>query len=414
MNFLTNFPNENTLFEKFSLKENPPFSLVNGHIHTPYSFSSFSSIPQALELARNEKVSVLGINDFYVTDGYGEFHTEALKSKVFPLFNIEFMALQKDLQTAGVKVNDPNNPGRTYFSGKGLSYPVLFNDEDSRRLLQLKEGSNAQAKEMIRLLNLFLLAAGVPGHIDYTTVKARFARELVRERHIAKALRELIYSVYSREEDRHEALALLMGRKGLKLDLKDVAVVENEIRGALLKADGPAFVAEDDQAFYSLEEIQQLILNGGGIPCYPVLLDDKNGKFTDFEADWGKMASNLVHKRIYCIELIPGRNSLSILNDFVHFFHDKGFVILFGTEHNTPDLQPLSVSCRGQQPLTDELNRIGYEGACVIAAHQYLHAQGKEGYVTKDGVTAYSQRDYFVRLGQAVLTYFNDEFRTEN
>ena len=45
---------------------------VNAHLHTPYSFSAFESIDQALDMAAAEGVKVVGINDFYSTDGYKE------------------------------------------------------------------------------------------------------------------------------------------------------------------------------------------------------------------------------------------------------------------------------------------------------------------------------------------------------
>jgi hypothetical protein len=38
-----------------------------------------------------------------------------LKYKIFPLFNIEFMALQKDLQEQNIRVNDPANPSHLFF-----------------------------------------------------------------------------------------------------------------------------------------------------------------------------------------------------------------------------------------------------------------------------------------------------------
>ena len=47
---------------------------ANGHIHTPYSFSAFSDLDSLFLMAKNENVSLLGINDFYVTDGYSAFY----------------------------------------------------------------------------------------------------------------------------------------------------------------------------------------------------------------------------------------------------------------------------------------------------------------------------------------------------
>jgi len=78
----------------------------------------------------------------------------------------------------------------------------------------------------------------------------------------------------------------------------------------------------------------------------------------------------------------PGRNDFAILKDLVQFFRSKNFVISFGTEHNTPQLDPVKVSCRNGVEMDEELNRIGYEGACIIAAHQYLIAKGEEGFLS--------------------------------
>ncbi|MDP4183762.1 MAG: PHP domain-containing protein [Bacteroidota bacterium] len=412
MNFLSHFPDAKTLLERSSsFSQDPVVADVNGHIHTPFSFSSFDSIPQAFAMAVAEDVKILGINDFYVTDGYAEFYEEALKNKVFPLFNIEFMALQKELQASGIRVNDPNNPGRTYFSGKGLSFPLSFSNDAAQKLLQLKTESNLQTEEMVKRLNHHLKLVNVPIQIDFFTMKNQLARELVRERHIAKALRIAVYELYASDAERKSALTLIFKGKEPKSVLDDVAGIENEIRSALLKTGGPAFVEENDQAFFSLETVKDLIVNGGGIPCYPVLLDDSKGNFTDFEGDWGKMADYLASKGIYSVELIPGRNSQAVLLEFVRFFHSRGFVVLFGTEHNTPDLTPLTIVCRDKKPLSDELKKIGYEGACVVAAHQYCMAKGESGYVDKDGNSKFTQRDEFVKLGRAILSYYFNEFR---
>jgi hypothetical protein len=109
---------------------------------------------------------------------------------------------------------------------------------------------------------------------------------------------------------------------------------------------------------------------------------------------------------INCIELIPGRNDFKILKDFVEFFHKKGFIITFGTEHNTPEMMPLTVTTRGSVPLDDSLKKIAWEGACVIAAHQYLRADGRQGYVLPDGTHSIEQKNELVNLGQLVIEYF--------
>jgi hypothetical protein len=104
--------------------------------------------------------------------------------------------------------------------------------------------------------------------------------------------------------------------------------------------------------------------------------------------------------------LIPGRNDLRFLKQFVQFFHDNKFVITFGTEHNTPELTPLLITARGNQPLDAELKKISWEGASVIAAHQYLHAKREEGYVKIDGKANRERMDDFIELGKAVIEKF--------
>jgi hypothetical protein len=118
------------------------------------------------------------------------------------------------------------------------------------------------------------------------------------------------------------------------------------------------------------------------------------------------LLNELETRNIYCIELIPGRNDLTILKEFVNFFHENNYVITFGTEHNTPELRPIIVRARGNLPLDDELKRISWEGACVIAAHQYLHARDEEGYIKLDGKANRHNLNEFIELGKAVIEKF--------
>jgi hypothetical protein len=198
----------------------------------------------------------------------------------------------------------------------------------------------------------------------------------------------------------------LYGSKKSKAGIQNPAALENEIRSNLLKAGGSAFVAEEENSFLELRKIIRIIHETGGIPCYPVLLDDPSGKFTEFEADKDRLYNSLSNLGVGCIELIPGRNNLAILKPFVEFFDNKSFVILFGTEHNTPEMSPLKVTARGGQPLDKSLKKIAWDGACVVAAHQYLRAHGRQGYVLSDGRPSNDQKHSLAKLGQMVIEYY--------
>ena len=405
----SDFPSPGELLKWYGSHKKTKIPEVNGHIHTPNSFSAFNDIEMAFKMAKKEGVDILGINDFYTTGGYEEFAREAVKYKIFPLFNIEFMVLQEDLQKRGVRVNDPNNPGRTYFSGKGLHYPVRMSSISSEKIKELQKKGNLQTFQMVEKLNDFLSGKNIDLHFDATELKNNLAKNILRERHIAQAVRLAVFKKEHTDEGRKDLFKKIFSGREVKSNLDDNAGIENEIRSNLLKSGGAAFVPEDNKAFLSLEEVINLITDAGGIPCYPVLLDDSQGNFTDYEADKEFLLNELVTNDVYAVELIPGRNDFNILKDFVTFFHRKGFVITFGTEHNTPKLTPLKVSCRNGVSLDEELRQINYEGAGIIAAHQYLTSRGEEGYL-KGRKAKTEEKRKFAELGHAIIYWFLNDF----
>jgi regulator of replication initiation timing len=411
--FLSRLPAPAELINYFQNLNLPEFREANGHIHTPYSFSAFNDLQRVFSMARDENISLLGINDFYVTDGYLPFYEGCLANRIFPLFNIEFIGLMKEEQKKGIRINDPNNPGRIYFCGKGLDYPFHLGHDKTRELDKVKNETQNQLRAMVAKLNSIISNSNPALKLDFDEIKRRFAHELVRERHIAKALRILAVENYRTEEEQLSFIESLYSARRSKTNLSDPAALENEIRANLLKAGGAAFVEEDEHSFFDLERIIDIITEAGGIPCYPVLLDDPSGKCTEFETDREKLCESLTRLGVGCIELIPGRNDSSILIDFAGFFDSKGFIVTFGTEHNTPEMIPLTVTARAKTPLNEQMKRISWRGACVIAAHQYLRARGSDGYLLPDGSVRSEKREYFESLGKMVIEYYLNNIKHE-
>ena len=405
-NFLTRFPWHDELRKQLNGAELPEFREANGHIHTPYSFSAFDSLDTVFKMAREEEIAALGINDFFVTDGYKAFHDGCVRNNIFPLFNIEFIGLLKEEQKNGIRINDPNNPGRIYFSGKGLDYPFNISWSFKKRLNKVIRESQNQMKAMIDRLNQLIQSVNPSLRLTYDGIKKKFAKDLVRERHLAKAIRFLAVENYDTPDRQILFIESLYGGKKSKAVFSDPVALENEIRSNLLKAGGLAFVAENESSFPELKKLIAIIKRAGGIPCYPVLLDDPSGKYTEFEADREKLFKSLSSLGIGCIELIPGRNEISLLRSFCEFFNDKGFIITFGTEHNTPELSPLTVTARGKIPLDVSLKKIAWEGICVVAAHQYLRAHDRQGYMLNDGSLSLGQKNDLIKLGSLVIEYF--------
>ena len=320
---------------------------VNAHIHTPYSFSAFSSVEEALDKAVEEGMKVVGINDFYSTDGYAAWKEGCDARRLFPLFGIEFISLNEEDQAAGLRVNDPNNPGRTYLSGKGLAFPVTLSGEPLRQLEAVKAESNDQVERMCGKLNAWLKAEGYDIVLDFNEIRNNLTKGSIRERHLAKALRMALYP-----------------------DAENPAKVENDLRSKLLKAGGPAFVPEDPKAFLPMSTVQRIIEAAGGIPTYPFLGDDAKGNFTDFEADLQKAADTLKRRGFRSVEFITTRNTTAVLEQYAGYLEDEGFIVTFGSEHNTPAMEPLRLRTRDAGELSEKLKAVNWRGACAVAAHQ--------------------------------------------
>jgi hypothetical protein len=67
-NFLSGFPAPAEMKKSMQDLQSADFREANGHIHTPYSFSAFTDLESLFSMANSENISLLGINDFYVTD----------------------------------------------------------------------------------------------------------------------------------------------------------------------------------------------------------------------------------------------------------------------------------------------------------------------------------------------------------
>ena len=377
---------------------------VNAHLHTPYSFSAFTDVNDALDRAVAENVKIVGINDFYTTAGYDEWYAGCKERHLYPLFNIELISLNEEDQINGLRVNDPGNPGRTYISGKGLKYPFSLSEKYATLLADVRKKSNDQVKAMCEKLNEILVASNIGFSLDFDRITKELTKGDIRERHLAKALRMKVYEVAENHESKiKEMLKQLFGGVHLKSLTENIADVENEIRANLLKAGGAAFVPEEPEAFLSVAAVSEIILNGGGIPTYPFLADDKNGNYTDFENDLEQVAKDLEERGFHSVEFITTRNDVHLLEKYAEYLYDAGFVVTFGSEHNSPTMEPIELFARNHTPLTEKLKKINYEGACVIAAHQHLISEGKQGYVDIDGNADRSQMNSFIEMGDKLI-----------
>ena len=402
MGFFDSFPDRNTLLRSSGSDFSGSTMKVNNHIHTPYSFSAFDSIATAVKGARDEGIRILGINDFYVTDGHGEFIRTCREHQVFPLLNIELIGISTADQAQGIRINDPGNPGRIYISGKGLPHPLVLSPMQQEQMNRVVEESNRQVARMIELVNRWMEFQRVDLRISVEEIMSRHAQRLLRERHVAKEIRLKLDEQDLHDEDFQALLEKVYGGLHSEKQRYDIAGLEDELRARLLKAGAPAFVPEDDKAFMGVDEIHRIIQDAGGIPTYPMLLDGAGGGMTEFERSKEALLEELQERGFRSVEMIPLRNRIEVLKEYAEFFYRQGFMVSFGTEHNTSAMKPLTVSCLHETPLDDSLMDISFRGAASVAAHQYLYAREGPAYPPED-------REGMEKLGMAVLHhYFNN------
>ena len=391
--------------------------LVNAHIHLPPNFTAFETVTQAVELADAAGVRVLGASNYYDYSVYAEFAGLAGQRGIFPLFGLEIIARIDDLAQRGVKINDPGNPGKMYLCGKGITRFDPMDAEAAPLLQTIRDNDSARMSLVTEKLASVFAGVGLETGLDAEAVKSRIVarhgvpRETVylQERHVAQAFQETLFETVP--EDARTALLERVFGATPKARPDDAVGIQNEIRSHLMKSGKPAFVAE---TFVNFDHAYRLILALGGIPCYPTLADGAS-PLTAYEASPDALIADLKSRGVPSAEFIPNRNSPEVLSHYVHALRDAGLFVTAGTEHNTRDLLPLAPTCAGDIPIPDDLQAIFWEGACVVAAHQYLTAQGEPGFVDSAGNPnpAYPSTDVriaaFANLGAAVIDQYQKQ-----
>jgi hypothetical protein len=292
-------------------------------------------------MAVKENVKVLGINDFCSTGGHLEFQKNCLNNNIYPLLNIEYLAFDQDLSDQNIRINDPVNAGRMYLVGKGLKNNL--SGRYSSIFFELRNAQKELAKKIILKVNEFFDSKGEKNKIDYEEIQLKIAKDFIGERHIAKAIKD---------------------------NFNVGTMTETEIRNKFLKKNGIAYIKEPSDIFLNIFDCIEMIRNAGGVPCYPVLFDNKNGEFTEYEKDLNQLYKNLKKLDIKHLDIFPDRNNINNVYRIVSFFKQKGFHILFGTEHNTEEIKPITVKTQNKEKLENTIISTAYDGCCSIASHQ--------------------------------------------
>lgn len=386
----------------------------NSHIHLPPNFSAFETVKDAVDTAAREKIGVLGASNYYYYEVYEDFCELTASAGIFPLFGLEIIGQIDELAAKDYRINDPGNPGRIYICGKSISKFRRMTPKALEMVQTIRDNDVRRMKEMTARLGDIFRVRGFDTKLDYQAVVRMITRRhgcsaeiaVPQERHIAQAFQESLFAG-SDPAHRDDILTRILGTPYAgKPD--DAVSIQGEIRSRLLKAGKPAFVAE---SFLDFAQAYRLILELGGIPCYPILADGAS-KICEFEQSIDSLVAELKKRNIHMAEFIPIRNKPEVLEKYVLAVRRAGIAVVAGTEHNTLDRLPIEPFCVKGLPISDELRNIFWEGACIMAAHLFLNVHGKHGFVNGNGApnAAYPDSESriagFARLGAAVIETF--------
>jgi hypothetical protein len=376
----------------------------NAHVHLPPNFSAFTTMQQAVDLADAQDCRIVGAANYYDYQVYSDFAAAARRKNVLPLFGLEIICMIEDLRAGvggGIKINDPGNPGKMYICGKGIVRFEKMTAEAQRILGTIRRNDATRIGTMVERLSRVLAERGLPNRVTVETVtdmvvrRHGVARETVylQERHVAQAVQEYIFARVPAAE-RVNRMTTLLGAVPKMKSPEDFVGAQNDIRSHLMKAGKPGFVEE---TFIDFATAVGLIRELGGFVCYPVLADGAN-PICPFETPVEKLIAELKERRIFAAELITGRNSVVMVEAYAKALRAAGMVVTCGTEHNTLDLIPMVPVC-ADGPVPGDIRGIFYEGACVVAGHQFVVAQGERGF-EGEGI------EEWARLGNAVIRQY--------
>ncbi len=373
---------------------------INTHVHTSKSFSSFASPSDAAWQARVAALAVFGINDHYTLAGHAEFRAACETLGIAATFSMEAIAMWEAARDAVETVNDPTNPGRTYFTAKGVTRDFPIDCDGERDLDRMNAALLERNSEMTsRLARWIDERLGAPGAIRFEDVLVLTPHDQPTERHIAYAAAQFLNKRYQSPAERRSAVERLCQSAPDEGVIESPARFQDFLRSRLLKAGGPAFVEESADAFIPIERMVAMSIDLGAIPTYPVL----GNPITPWEEDLDVLFDRLDAIGACAIEVIPDRNTDKRLLDIVRTAEKRHFPVFNGTEHNTPSPLPLV-----DRFFFDKRFRPAFErGARVLLGHQALRAQGEEGFVGDDGKLAARTRAARVKAcdkaGAAVL-----------
>lgn len=313
------------LVEQNKVELPPPSEIANMHSHTFFSFNGYGYSPTALAwLARRSGYKLMGIVDFDVLDGVDEFLTACDRVGVRGSAGMETRVYVPEFGTR--EINSPGEPGIFYHMGIGFASSRAPGQVQSI-LTRMREQAAQRNREVARRVNAYLR----PVEIDYERdVLPLTPAGNATERHMVAAYIHKAFEVYPNREalTRFWADKLNMETDQVEAAMGNAPGFQNLVRGKLIKRGGvgyvqpdggsfpidpfPRFTSEhlgvgyvqpDGGSFPTVEQVNELIVACGALPCATWLDGTSPGEQAEEE-----LLNLLIGKGVVALNIVPDRN----------------------------------------------------------------------------------------------------------
>jgi len=270
---------------------------ANMHCHTFFSYNGYGYSPTALAwLGKAKGFQAMGIVDFDVLDGVDEFLDACDRVGIRGSAGMETRVYVPEFSTR--EINSPGEPGIFYHMGIGFTSSQVP-DGVSSILESMRQRAEQRNLDMIERINAYL----DPVSLDYARdVLPLTPKGNATERHItaayATAAERTVDDVVAFWSDR-----LHLAKEAIQPLVKDLPGLHNTIRSQLMKQGGVGYVEPDHRSFPSVEEVNELVVACGALPCATWLDGTLAGEQAEEE-----LLNLLIGKGIVALNIVPDRN----------------------------------------------------------------------------------------------------------
>ncbi|MBN1642300.1 MAG: hypothetical protein JXA09_13780 [Anaerolineae bacterium] len=277
-----------------------PGAAVNMHCHTFFSYNGYGYSPSALAwLGVKQGLRAMGIVDFDVLDGVDEFLHAC---DLLGLRGSAGMETRVYLpEYAAREINSPGEPGIYYHMGIGF-----VSGHAPARVQGILDDMRRRARErnlgVIERVNAYL----DPVTIDYQRdVLPLTPAGNATERHITEAYAAAAQRAVGADGDvaGFWAEALGMSRAEVAAVASKPPSLHNLIRAGLMKRGGVGYVQPDGGSFPSVEEVNELVVACGALPCATWLDGTSAGEQAEED-----LLGLLIGKGVVALNIVPDRN----------------------------------------------------------------------------------------------------------